>query len=62
MAAEPNHKRPRQTGNLSAASKTFDTDHSTANDPLRGWFSLAAGIKPSRARAPKRGWMRGVRR
>lgn len=36
--------------------------NSTATDPLKGWFSLASNVKPSRKRQPKRGWQRGARK
>jgi hypothetical protein len=56
------NKKPWQAGNLRTASKQIDANHSTANDPLKGWFSLASNVKPSRNRQQKRGWQRGGRR
>ena len=53
------NKKPWQAGNLRTASKQNDANHSTANDPLIGWFNLA---KPSRNRQQKRGWQRGARK
>lgn len=52
------------TDNKKAASGATGTASKTANDkgdftpidPLKGWYSLAAGVKPSRQRKQKRGW------
>ncbi len=56
------NKKPWQAAGLRTASEKHDTRNSTANDPLKGWFSLAANVKPSRNRQQKRGWQRGGRR
>ena len=45
-----------------AAPKTTDSRNHTATDPLTGWYSLGASVKPSRNRQPKRSWKRGKQR
>jgi len=43
-----------------ATPKTADSRNHTAADPLIGWYSLGAGVKPSRTeRTAKRGKQRG---
>lgn len=51
-------KKPHTAGTGTASKTTFDSRHSTGNDPLQGWFNLA---KPSRDRQQKRGWKRNSR-
>lgn len=59
----PDDEKPQQAGGPARDfKKGIDTRHSTASDPLQGWFSLAANAKPSRGRPPKRGWQRGAKR
>jgi hypothetical protein len=43
-----------------AASKTtLDSRHDTKAEGLAGWYSLGAGVKPSRTeRTPKKSWRR----
>ena len=46
-----------------ASNNTIDKPHSTKADPLQGWYSLGAGVKPSRTeRTQKRGWQKGARK
>ncbi len=55
-----NDKKAAQ-GDTRTASKTANDkgDFTPSIDPLKGWYSLAAGVKPSRTeRKPKRGWKR----
>jgi len=52
-------KKPHTAGTGTASKTTFNSRHSTGNDPLLGWFNLA---KPSRDRQPKRSWKRGKQR
>ena len=54
---QPNKKPPRRLPEA-AEGTAFAARHSTALDPLRGWFALAGSIKPSRNRPQKRGWQR----
>jgi hypothetical protein len=42
-------------------STTPDGAHIRDIDPVRGWYSLAAGVKPSRERAQKKSWNRGAK-
>jgi hypothetical protein len=49
-------KKPHTAGTGTASKTTFDSRHSTGNDPLLSWFNLA---KPSRDRLQKRSWKRG---
>jgi hypothetical protein len=58
---ERNNKAARlDTG--TASNTANDSRHSTKTDPLTGWYSLGAGVKPSRSeRTPKRGWKRNSR-
>ncbi|MGB9495840.1 MAG: hypothetical protein WCA83_13680 [Azonexus sp.] len=51
-------KKPHTAGTGTASKTTFDSRHSTGNDPLLSWFNLA---KPSRDRQQKRGWKRNSR-
>lgn len=46
------------SGATGTASKTANDkgDFTPSIDPLKGWYSLAAGVKPSRQRKQKRGW------
>jgi hypothetical protein len=44
-------------------TKNDERDHSATGDrlqkdPLLGWYGLAAGVKQSRTRPMKRGWIR----
>jgi hypothetical protein len=44
-----------------ASNNTIDKPHSTKADPLQGWYSLGAEVKPSRpVRTIKKSWKRGV--
>ncbi len=53
-------KKPHTAGTGTASKTTFDSHHFTGNDPILGWYSLSAGVKPSRTdRQQKRGWKRG---
>ena len=57
------NKRPHTASTGTAQENTIDKQHSTKPDPLQGWYSLAAGVKPSRTeRTPKRSWTRGKQR
>lgn len=57
-----NEKAATQAARPGAASNTaFSVRNSTATDPLKGWFDLAAGVKPSRTRQQKKSWNRGRR-
>ena len=57
-----NDKKAAQASTRTAPKSTaVDSRDSTANDPLKGWYSLAAGVKPSRQRKQKRGWQRKQR-
>jgi hypothetical protein len=58
---QPNKKPPRRPPEA-AEGTAFAARHSTALDPLRGWFALAGSIKPSRNRPQKRGWQRRAKR
>jgi hypothetical protein len=51
-------KKPHTAGAGTASKTTFDSRHSTGNDPLLGWFNLA---KPSRDRQQKHSWERNNR-
>lgn len=53
------NKKPTPGGTGTGSNKAFSADHFTSTDPLKGWFDLAAGVKPARNRKPKRGWKRG---
>ena len=57
-----NDKKAAQ-GDTRTASKTANDkgDFTPSIDPLKGWYSLAAGVKPSRQRKQKRGWQRKQR-
>ncbi len=52
-------KKPHTAGTGTASNTAFTERHSTAPDPLKGWFDLA---KPSRNRQQKRNWKRGNQR
>ncbi len=52
-------KKPHTAGTGTASNTAFNDRHSTASDPLKGWFDLA---KPSRNRQQKRSWARGKQR
>ena len=52
----------RNGGNRATQSTALDARHDTGTDPLKGWFSLASNVKPSRNRQQKRGWLKGGRR
>ncbi len=56
------NKKARNGGDR-ASQKTFENlNHTGESDPLKGWFSLAASVKPSRTdRKAKRGWNRKQR-
>jgi hypothetical protein len=55
-------KKPHTAGTGTASNNTIDKPHSTKTDPLQGWYSLGAGVKPSRTeRTQKRGWKRNSR-
>ncbi len=56
------NKKPVRVGIRAGSGIAFDSHHSTATDPLKGWFDMAAGVKDSRNRKPKRGWQRGAKR
>jgi hypothetical protein len=42
-------------------STTANGDRLREIDPVRGWYGLAAGVKPSRTRQQKRGWNRSTK-
>ena len=48
--------KAEQVATRPASNTAFTERHSTAPDPLQGWFNLA---KPSRNRQQKRSWKRG---
>lgn len=53
-------KKPHTAGTGTASKTTFDSRNDTGSDPLLGWFSLGASVKPSRTeRTAKRGKQRG---
>ena len=54
-----NKKAAQVAGTGTASNTAFNARHSTAHDPLKGWFDLA---KPSRNRQQKRSWKRGKQR
>lgn len=53
-------KKAAQVAGTGTAQKTKQCNsHITGNDPLMGWYSLSACVKPSRNnRQQKRGWKR----
>ncbi len=56
----PKEKAAPAADTGTASGTAFSARHSTATpDPLKGWFSLAGNVKPSRNRPQKRGWQRG---
>ena len=56
------NKKPHTAGTGTASKTAFNDPHSTKTDPLKGWYSLGAGVKTSRNdRTPKRGWKRNNR-
>ncbi len=58
------NKKAAQVASTGTAPKTaFNGIHSTKPDPLLGWHSLAASVKPSRnERQSKRVWLKGGRK
>jgi hypothetical protein len=53
-------KKAALAGTGTASNNTIDKPHSTKSDPLQGWYSLGAGVKPSRTeRTVKKSWKRG---
>jgi hypothetical protein len=53
------NKKAARLGTGTASNTANDSHHSTKTDPLTGWYSLGAGVKPSRSeRPPKRSWKR----
>lgn len=56
------NKKAARLGTGTASNTANDSRHSTKTDPLTGWYSLGAGVKPSRSeRTPKRCWKRNSR-
>jgi hypothetical protein len=54
-----NNKKAARLDTGTASNTATDSRHSTKTDPLTGWYSLGAGVKPSRSeRTPKRSWKR----
>ena len=52
-------EKDARLGTGAASNTANDSLHSTKTDPLTGWYSLGAGVKPSRSeRPPKRSWKR----
>lgn len=56
------NKKPAPGGSGTGSIIAISARHSTATDPLKGWFSLASNVKLSRKRQQKRGWQRGAKR
>ena len=58
------NKKAAQVAGTGTASKTaFDSHNSTKPDPLLGWHSLGASVKPSHNdRQSKRVWQKGGRK
>jgi len=57
-----NNKKAARLGTGTASNTANDSRHSTKTDLLIGWYSLCAGVKPSRTeRMPKRSWKRNSR-
>lgn len=55
-------KKPHTAGTGTASNRAINSRHDTGSDPLQGWYSLGASVKPSRNdRQPKRGWKRNSR-
>jgi hypothetical protein len=53
------NKTTRKAANLAGQNNQITDRHSTASDPLKGWFDLA---KPSRERQQKSAWKRSKQR
>jgi len=57
------NKKPVAGGTGTGFKTTSDSQYFITEDgPLKGWFGLASGVKPSRNRPQKRGWQKGARR
>ncbi len=61
------NKKAPQADTGKAQESIFDAKNNTTLnseqiqevDPVVGWFSLGANVKPSRERTPKKSWTRG---
>ena len=51
------NKKAARLGTGTALNTAINKPHSTKLDLLTGWYSLGAGVKPSRSeRTPQRSW------
>jgi hypothetical protein len=55
----PANEKAEKVATLPASDIAFVEKHSTASDPLKGWFDLA---KPTRERQQKSAWKRSKQR
>lgn len=56
------NKKPAPGGTGAGSNTANSVPHFISTpDPLKGRLDLAAGVKDSRNRKPKRGWRRGAR-
>ncbi|MDD2742692.1 MAG: hypothetical protein PHV02_10480 [Rhodocyclaceae bacterium] len=55
-----NNKKAAQVASTGTAQNNTIDKHFTKTDPLQGWYSLGADVKPSRTeRTVKKSWKRG---
>lgn len=54
------NKKAARLGTGAASNTAINEPYSTKPDPLQGWYSLGASVKPSRTkRTVKKSWKRG---
>lgn len=54
-----NNKKAARLDTGTASNPAINKPYSTKADPLQGWYSLGAGVKPSRSeRTVKKSWKR----